>query len=250
MKNSALKYKSIHETLRTEILNNKYKENEMFPTEGALMERFGASRTTIRNALNLLREEELIESRRGFGTMVKQANPSSFIQSSSMTYIENAFFHYNLDAPAEEKVSEAIIDIIPVNQMAAAALEIPAGTSVYRIRWLQSVNNITCKYMTNIIRADLVPDLEKRLNNSFPLYRFLHEEYGLNFTNAKEDVEPICASFVEARFLDVEVGKPLFKLYRTSYEDTEPIEYSITVINPDIYNLSLSIRPQTMPPGR
>lgn len=49
-----------------------YGEGEQLPSEGELCDHFGISRPVIRKALERLREDNLIESRRGSGSFVKR----------------------------------------------------------------------------------------------------------------------------------------------------------------------------------
>lgn len=242
MKNSIPKYQQIHASLRNDIMNHIYEENAAFPTEKELMETYGASRTTIRNALESLRKDGLIESRRGIGTIVTTPKQPEIPQSERMTDIVGAMFHYTMADPGEETATEPLVDIVPVAAATAAALGIPVGTEVYRIRWLLSVGGVACCYMINFLPMNLTPDLDKRIRPQFPLYPFLLEEYGLEFTSATDEVKPVAANFMEARFLDVEEGKPLYKIMHTAYRGKDPLEYSITIANPDIFQLTLDIR--------
>lgn len=52
-------------TLRTQIVNGDIAEGEPLPSEAALMEHFGISRPSLREAFRILESERLIEVRRG-----------------------------------------------------------------------------------------------------------------------------------------------------------------------------------------
>jgi DNA-binding FadR family transcriptional regulator len=52
-------------TLRTQIVNGDISEGEPLPSEAALMEHFGISRPSLREAFRILESERLIEVRRG-----------------------------------------------------------------------------------------------------------------------------------------------------------------------------------------
>lgn len=55
-------------TLRREILSGKFARNEKFPSEQMLVRRFKVARTTVRLALNRLKEDGILETRNGSGT--------------------------------------------------------------------------------------------------------------------------------------------------------------------------------------
>ena len=88
---------------------------------------------------------------------------------------------------------------------------------------------------------DFFPDLDKRLPKLYSLYRQVAVIYGLHFTDAREEVQPLCASFIESHFLNVPVGKPLLKLCRTAHCEIGPLEYSESILNPDILKISLTL---------
>ncbi|MCI7639679.1 MAG: GntR family transcriptional regulator [Clostridiales bacterium] len=64
-------------TLRTAITEGEYKSGSRLPTEQQLMEQFGVSRQTVRNALEILTKEGLIQRRQGSGTVVLEQKPKS-----------------------------------------------------------------------------------------------------------------------------------------------------------------------------
>jgi len=58
----------IFSTLRREILCGKFTAEEKFPSEQMLVRRFRVARTTVRLALNRLKEDGILETRNGSGT--------------------------------------------------------------------------------------------------------------------------------------------------------------------------------------
>jgi DNA-binding GntR family transcriptional regulator len=67
----APKYQRIASQLRQQIRAGEYEPGARLPAETALMERFGVSLPTLRQAIGLLRAEGLLESRHGIGTFVR-----------------------------------------------------------------------------------------------------------------------------------------------------------------------------------
>ncbi|MDE2167699.1 MAG: FadR family transcriptional regulator [Alphaproteobacteria bacterium] len=57
--------------LRRAIMNGVYTSGDQLPPEREIARKFGASRTTIRNALHMLEEQQLISRKIGSGTFVK-----------------------------------------------------------------------------------------------------------------------------------------------------------------------------------
>lgn len=63
-------YMQVALELKGEIVNGLYPVGSLIPTEDELCKRFSVSRYTVREALRVLREEGLVSSRRGAGTIV------------------------------------------------------------------------------------------------------------------------------------------------------------------------------------
>ncbi len=63
-------YIQVAATLKDEIVNGIHPVGSLLPTEDNLCERFSVSRYTVREALRLLRDDKLVLSRRGAGTIV------------------------------------------------------------------------------------------------------------------------------------------------------------------------------------
>jgi GntR family transcriptional regulator len=69
-----IRYHVIAGKLRSRIAAGRYARNSVLPSESELSEEFGASRVTVRRALELLRDEGIVTSRQGLGWTLT-ANP-------------------------------------------------------------------------------------------------------------------------------------------------------------------------------
>jgi DNA-binding LacI/PurR family transcriptional regulator len=74
---SVPKYRQVFETLSHEILSGKYPPAQKFPSEAALVQRFGTSRITIGRALRELSQRGLVERVAGSGTFVGRGHVSA-----------------------------------------------------------------------------------------------------------------------------------------------------------------------------
>lgn len=63
-------YVQVAGALKEEVVSGVYPVGSLLPTEDALCERFAVSRYTVREALRLLRDDGLVASRQGAGTVV------------------------------------------------------------------------------------------------------------------------------------------------------------------------------------
>jgi GntR family transcriptional regulator, arabinose operon transcriptional repressor len=67
------KYREISEKLAREIRSGKYKNGQKFPSEAALVKKFGASRITVGHAVRELQQSGLLDRVAGSGTYVRAA---------------------------------------------------------------------------------------------------------------------------------------------------------------------------------
>ncbi|MEV5319182.1 GntR family transcriptional regulator [Streptomyces sp. NPDC052687] len=77
------KYARIADDLRKEIVEGQLAEGAEVPGENALMKRYGVARMTARRALSVLREQGLVDVRRGKGTFVRARHePRAMLKGS------------------------------------------------------------------------------------------------------------------------------------------------------------------------
>lgn len=232
-----------HQQLKMNVFTSHYEEDGRFPSESELMEQFQVSRTTIRRAMDLLRDEGIVESRKGHGTDVLTSHRIyNRGQSNRITNVHHAEFRFMVDPVESTKHTETLVDIVSADDKTAQALQVTPATNVYRIRWLHFANDMPYLYLTNFIRMDFAPSFPEHVKGMTSLYRVLSENYGLIFTEAEETIEPIVADFISARLLEVPVGTPLLLLCRSALCNEGPLEYSQSIIRPDMMQIALALR--------
>lgn len=73
-------YRQIHEILQQELRDGFYEQTERLPSEKELCSRFGVERNTVRNALQLLVDEGVVERVPGYGTRILR-NDTNVVQA-------------------------------------------------------------------------------------------------------------------------------------------------------------------------
>ena len=71
------KYVQLFERLKREILRGAYQRGQRLPGENEMAQEYGMSRQTVRQALSLLEQEDLIERRQGSAPMCAAASPGA-----------------------------------------------------------------------------------------------------------------------------------------------------------------------------
>jgi len=225
-------YAKISRILKEEIASGFYKVGDLLPSEEELERRFGASRTTIRNALGELEREGLVLRRRGKGTIVqepKAAQNMNVISSFTETLREKG---------VQVGTGIVTIELIPAPPRVLAALGLEKGEKVYLVQRTRLANGVPVAFMTNYLLARVVPGLEgkKEALREVGLYQLLEEEYGLVLKRAVETIEAYLSGPLEADILQIPEKVPLFHTVRITYlEDGTPFEMVISIIRADKY---------------
>jgi GntR family transcriptional regulator len=225
-------YAKISRILKEEIASGFYKVGDLLPSEEELERRFGASRTTIRNALGELEREGLVLRRRGKGTIVqepKAAQNMNVISSFTETLREKG---------VQVGTGIVTIELIPAPPRVLAALGLEKGEKVYLVQRTRLANGVPIAFMTNYLLARVVPGLEgkKEALREVGLYQLLEEEYGLVLKRAVETIEAYLSGSLEADILQIPEKVPLFHTVRITYlEDGTPFEMVISIIRADKY---------------
>lgn len=89
---SATAYNRVAAALRDQILAGSWEGSHQLPTERELCERFQTSRITVRRALQILEEEQLVERHQGVGTFIK-SNPARKIPLLTTDYFGSIQTH-------------------------------------------------------------------------------------------------------------------------------------------------------------
>lgn len=238
------KYAELYTQLRHAILSGEYPAGAFLPTENELMKIYGASKTTIRHAIKILREHNLVEVKQGSGTKVlsiehKTVTGSKYNNPGSSTTVH---VQYTAEKNGTITNTKAVIDTLPAPEHVAKALNLQTGDPVYRLQRLQLVDTTTFGYMVNYLPKALVPNLNEKEEVFTGLYDILLRSYGIQIINAQETVDAISAGFMEAQYLQVEISTPLLLLKRIASCENGPVEYCETTVRPDIFHMTINVK--------
>lgn len=237
------KYVEVYSKLKQAIYLGEFPAGSFLPTENELMERFQVSKTTVRHAVQLLREHNLVEVRQGSGTKIlfteqKSVTSSKYQNPGSTTSIS---VHYTTDGEGAVNNTKAVSDLIPASEAVAQALQVPEGELVYRFQRLQLVDGLTFSYMVNYISQSVAPNLSDRGDLITDLYGHLEKNYGIHVEKVTETIDVMVAGFMEAQFLQAAVGAPLLLLKRVATSGEQIVEYCETIARPDIFHMTINI---------
>lgn len=211
------------------------------PSERELTEQFGVARMTIRNAIDALVDDGVLERIVGVGTFA--AFPKVDLQVKLNSY-------------SEEMVRRGMVptgrvlrfDEVPATGQLAREMELEDGTPVVRLRRLLLADGLPMNLDENYLPSHRVPGF---LDDPAPrqLYASLNERYGLVMQWGEDQVEAAAATHHDAKHLGVDVGTPLLKIQRHAYVKRELVDYSVSLYRADRYKLFVPLqRPGTRQP--
>lgn len=151
-------YQQITEAIRNEIAGGEFAPGERLPSEHELSARYGASRTTIREALRALEKEGAVRSRRGQGTFV--VGPPGVLQLGidSLYSVSDAIRRQG----HEPSSREVHVRIIEASQSERQVLELPEGALVAVIERTRLADGEPVVYSIDTIPLGYLPGSDWR----------------------------------------------------------------------------------------
>lgn len=210
-------YRNLYQTIKNDIEKGVYSAGSFIPTEPELEQLFGVSRTTVRKAMKLLADEQLVEIKQGRGTMVLDSKtPQSF---NGVTSVTESLRKRGYKVATK---SRYIDTILPPEEI-AEQLELSPGEQVVRIQRVQTADGIPVCIMVNHIPQRLVPGLDNS-SDFVGLYSYLEEEYGFEICSTSDTIFAAACDFSESQILDVQTGSPILIVERVCYgRDKKPL---------------------------
>src|ERR1700722_1726356 len=121
-------YLQVVRALKEEIVSGVHPVGTQLPTEEELCERFSVSRYTIREALRRLREDNLVSSRQGAGTVVVPPRPSDAFVHEVMSINDLVAFATGVRFAIEA------IEMIEVDDKLASRIGVARGDNWLSVR--------------------------------------------------------------------------------------------------------------------
>ena len=235
MKNTAA-YARIYETIKNDIINEKYKIGDMLPTVPELEEMYGVSRTTIRKAEELLASEGYIHIQQGHGTTViqKRINQRLNVLTSISQTLENRGY--------EVGTKNTFITIEPSTHKVARILNIEPGSPVAVINRIQTADKVPVAITKNYILRSKIPGIEESNVKIVSLYKYLNSNYGIVYTSAVDTISACTATYEDAVMLETTPGQALLTINRVCYIDDVPTEFDSVKLLADKYEFEVYLR--------
>ncbi len=218
-------------TSKKKIKDGAYKERQKLPSEFDLAKELGVSRATLREALRILEEENVVIRRHGVGTFVnaKPLFSSGIEQLSSITdmissvgekHQEQSFLSSSTTTLTEEEKEK---------------FNSEDGFNAVMIERVRTADGEPVVYCIDKLAKEILPDLSGY--NEESLLTVIHNNTHKRITYAVAHIEPIGYHPKISPILECEPETALLVLKQMHYDQNdEPILYSINYFRADKFS--------------
>jgi GntR family transcriptional regulator len=207
--------------LKRQIESGALVPSQQLPSEAELCERFGVSRTVVREALGQLVVDGRIYKIKGKGAFVAKRKADEEFVGTTMGFWEEMS---GKGAQVRTRVLEQGRG--EVAERERAALRLDEGAEVVRLRRLYLVDGTPTILVATALPASLVPGLERTNLENRSLYETVRQRYGLVPFRAERWIEAALPDGEEAVLLGTSPRAPVLGIESISWlQSGPPMEY-------------------------
>ena len=223
-------YLQVIDRLKQDIADGVYKEKEKLPSEFDLAKQLGVSRATLREALRILEEENVIIRRHGVGTFVnvKPLFTSGIEQLNSVTaMIKQAgmtpgtiFLSSSTQDATEEDIRRFSCSI---------------DEEIFVMERVRTANGEPVVYCVDKVPNRILPDTFSHAEES--LFHILEEKANRRITYAVAQIEPLGYHEKISPILECDPETALLVLKQMHFDEMdEPILFSVNYFKADKFS--------------
>lgn len=224
-------YLQIAEELKAKIEDGEIKPDTRIPTELELSEAYKVSRITIRKALELLVDQEILVRKQRIGT---------FVSNKKISRCLNNFMGFTQSCELEgnevrtQFISAELVKAMPSD---IKNLQLKDEDKVIRIRRLRYCNDIPVILEENHFPKEFAFLLAEDLNGS--LHKIL-SDHGISLNNGSKTLGVCYATREEAKFLDVKENEALILSKDIAYDSNgRPVYNGKEIVNAGRYEYKI-----------
>lgn len=238
------KYREIADDLRGRIQAGEFSEGKRkLPAERGLAKSYGASPMTVRQALGVLRDEGLVESRVGSGWWLTDWRPivrNALKRLSANQWGEGrSMWDVDIDERRVDVVGETRVQLVDAPEDVARALDMDVDARVWKRDRRYAVDGEMVMRATSYIPDDLARDTRITQSDTGPggTYARLREA-GHGPVQFREQLRCRLASPAEVDDLHLSAGAPVIEQHRSAMRaDGRVVEVNRMILDASKYLL-------------
>ncbi|WP_307739036.1 UTRA domain-containing protein [uncultured Parolsenella sp.] len=229
-------YRQLADSLSSLMTGGTLQPGDAMPTEDALCERLGVSRTTARTAYS-----ELVDA----GQVVRRPRKGTVVAEPKLPRSLDSLYNFSGEmAKLGMRPTSKVLgfDVTTPPDWAARRLGVPDDTPVYEIRRLRLADENPLLLESVWVPTRLCPGLTaKQLESS--LYALISRASGVTPVEARETYEAVRMGAADARPFGLKEGEPAFIIRRTTLNERgEAFECSRIVAPGDRNRYEVTLR--------
>jgi len=229
-------HSQIEAYLRILIKEDEYRNGKSFlPKEVTLAKKLGVSRNTVRQAVNTLVNEHLIERKKGVGTKV--------INKKIATRLD----HWISFTKEMRKQGIEVVNYLVNISLVTAPEEVYNALSVSKFKELWKLEKIRgskeAKYLYSVSYFHPRVGITGDENFTTPLYELLEIVHDTIVATSKERISAIKANKELSAILELPMNMPILKRDRLVCDPGDrPVEYNIVYYHTDYFTYDIEIK--------
>ncbi len=228
-------YYQLRNALLQQIESGSLVPGDTLPTERELIDRYGVSRITVRQALNSLTADGLLYRQRGLGTFVRKSRIEQ--ELSSLTGFSEEMLSRSL-VPSTRLISA---EAVTADSALAVKLAIAPGQKAFRMVRLRLADGEPMALDVSCVPAD-IGELLLKEDLAEALYTLL-ARMGIELDWGDQAIKAAPADDLMAHHLGVKKGTPVLLMERVvSATDGRVIEYTKTAYRSDRYTYRVRLK--------
>ncbi|CAM6356889.1 GntR family transcriptional regulator [Enterobacter cloacae] len=230
------KYRQIADALHQQIQRGELKAGDALPTESVLQETYAVSRVTVRQALKLLTEQNIIESIQGSGSYVKEERVNYDI------YQLTSFYEKLADRNVETHSDVQIFEVVRAGESLAQTLLLATGDKVWHVKRVRFIKQKPVTLEETWMPLALFPDLTwEVMENS--KYHYIEQIKKMVIDRSEQEIVPVMPDEEVIAALGIDPTKPILeKISRGFLKDGRVFEYSRNSFKSEDYRFTLIAR--------
>ena len=220
----------VHADLRARLDAGEFVDR--FPTDQQLVDAYGVSRQTVREAVRRLTESGVLERERGRGTRVR---PFEYLGGSLQS------LHEQIEAQGAEQRSVVLTRERTSAPEIAARLALPADAVLIHIERLRLADGAPVALDSAWLGERLgAPLMEADLTHT-GIYPELRTLAAVEVDGGTEHLTPVIPTPAERAALELPRGVAAFSIERLACQAGSPVEWRRTLVRGDRYTITLEL---------
>lgn len=217
------KYKEIANSIEEEILKGVYNEVKKLPKEEDLINKYEASRTTIRKAISILVNKGYVYQVQGSGIFLREAAVKDYISLENLKGLTR-------DYP-NKTIKSQVIDfkVVQADEELAKQMKCEINTNIYAVKRLREIDGIKFTLEYTYFNKNIIPYLNEEILTK-SVYSYIINDLNLNIGFADKVIYADKLDEESANYLNLEVNDPALI-----------IENTVFLVNGELFELSKAI---------